>query len=216
MLTSLADLGRQQDVYLFYGVRNSGDHVFREPLQTLRAEHSQWQVCVCYSRPSPQDQLGRDYDVAGRITIDLLRNRLPSSNYQFYLCGPPPFVTDLSAGLRAWRVPDTAIHAESFVPPTTMVSLHDRANSHAAPVPVEFSQSGVQAMWHSSDTTLLELAESRGITIDSGCRAGHCGTCATAIRKGRVRYLAEPACPVAPGTCLPCLAQPDGPVVLDV
>ena len=32
----------------------------------------------------------------------------------FYLCGPPAFLTELTAGLRSWGVPYSCIHSEIF------------------------------------------------------------------------------------------------------
>jgi ferredoxin len=62
---------------------------------------------------------------------------------------------------------------------------------------------------------LLELAEKNGVNIDSGCRAGNCGTCAVAIKSGEVKYLHEPGADVEAGSCLTCIAVPKTALVLD-
>ena len=51
--------------------------------------------------------------------------------------------------------------------------------------------------------------------IDSGCRAGNCGTCLTAIRSGKVDYLSEPGAPIEEGSCLACIAEPQSKLNLD-
>ena len=70
--------------------------------------------------------------------------------------------------------------------------------------------------WSAGAGTLLELAEAHGIRIDSGCRAGSCGTCVTAIRDGKVEYLGgNPDFDIEKGSCLACVAVPKGALSLD-
>ena len=64
-------------------------------------------------------------------------------------------------------------------------------------------------------TVLLELAEANGVVIDSGCRVGNCNTCLTAIKAGAVRYVREPDTMPEEGSCLTCIAIPNGDLVLD-
>jgi len=61
----------------------------------------------------------------------------------------------------------------------------------------------------------LELAEKNGVQIDSGCRAGNCGTCLVALKSGEVNYLHEPGVTVEAGSCLTCIALPKTALVLD-
>ena len=58
------------------------------------------------------------------------------------------------------------------------------------------------------DLTLLELAEANGISVDSGCRSGNCGTCEVALEEGEVGYLLEPAAKPQDGKVLLCCSQP--------
>ena len=62
---------------------------------------------------------------------------------------------------------------------------------------------------------LDNLAEENGISMDSGCRAGSCGTCVTAIKSGEVEYLSEPGEPPDSGSCLACICVPKGNLELD-
>jgi ferredoxin len=91
--------------------------------------------------------------------------------------------------------------------------------SPAASVPVVFRRSARDAEWTPADGTLLEFAESRGVTVPSDCRAGSCGTCATRVLSGAVDYLHAYDAAVEPGCALLCVAQPAAragePLVLD-
>jgi ferredoxin len=42
--------------------------------------------------------------------------------------------------------------------------------------------------------SLLDFAQDNGITVNSGCRAGGCGSCQTTIRSGEVAYTQSPDC----------------------
>ena len=68
--------------------------------------------------------------------------------------------------------------------------------------------------WSGAET-LLELAEDNDVVIDSGCRAGNCGTCVTAVRSGEVDYASPPSAEPEAGSCLPCIARPTSNLVLD-
>ena len=62
------------------------------------------------------------------------------------------------------------------------------------------------------DMTLLEFAETVGVSIPYGCRQGQCGTCATRLLRGRVTMQAEDGLSAEQkraGFILPCVSQVD-------
>jgi ferredoxin len=74
---------------------------------------------------------------------------------------------------------------------------------------VKFVNSNRSANWTSASSSILELAEANGIKIDSGCRAGNCGSCVTTVRSGEVDYPSgKPGFDVEKGCCLACVAVP--------
>jgi ferredoxin len=85
----------------------------------------------------------------------------------------------------------------------------------AETVVVNFAKTGKEIAWDPDVGSLLDLAEDNNIAIDSGCRAGNCGTCETAIKSGDVEYLSEPGELPDAGSCLACVAVPKGPITLD-
>jgi ferredoxin-NADP reductase len=101
-------------IHLFYGVRNSADHPFKQTLEQLASQHENLHLHLFYSEPLHNDIIGQDYESAGRVTLDHLRNMLPSNNFNFYLCGPAPFMESLVNALKDWDVPKSCIHSESF------------------------------------------------------------------------------------------------------
>ncbi len=71
-------------------------------------------------------------------------------------------------------------------------------------------------MWDGSAGSILEFAEDNGIPMDSGCRAGNCGACVTAVVKGDVKYLNEPGATPEKGSCLTCITIPETDLSLEV
>lgn len=217
-------------IHFIHGARNDSEQAFAAFLATKQRHHKNLSVHLVHSQPGsapPPDSLKRH---VGRVTIGLLKSLLPFDNYDFYLCGPQGFLQDLYDGLRALRVPDGQIHLEDFggaaplrrqpdasaAAPVELVEL-----AGAGPVPVRFARAARGATWEPGMGTLLELAESAGLSPLSGCRSGNCGTCATALLAGRTGYLSLPGAVCAPGQILPCISvplpAPDGQaVVLDV
>ncbi|MBM3465324.1 MAG: 2Fe-2S iron-sulfur cluster binding domain-containing protein, partial [Armatimonadetes bacterium] len=81
---------------------------------------------------------------------------------------------------------------------------------------VRFDRSGKDAVWEGAQHSLLDFLEAQGVKIDSGCRAGSCNTCITAIKSGEVTYTTRPSTPPAAGSCLVCISVPKTNLVLDV
>ncbi|MCA9174025.1 MAG: 2Fe-2S iron-sulfur cluster binding domain-containing protein, partial [Planctomycetales bacterium] len=75
--------------------------------------------------------------------------------------------------------------------------------------------SGKALVWDGSCSSLLELAESQGISLDSGCLAGSCGTCRLAVKSGTVAYPPGSQVDVEEGSCLACVAVPQGDLIVD-
>lgn len=219
MLNYLASAPGKRDVWFFYGVRNGREHILKDYLREIAAQNPHIRVSVCYSDPLPTDEAGVDYDFAERVSVDLFKRLLGVNNYEFYICGPPPMMASLTSGLEKWGVPEERIHFEAFGPASVkkVSKAADPAVAEAASgAEVTFVRSNKTVPWTGTTGSLLELAEAHGIRIDSGCRAGSCGTCVTAVRDGKVEYLAgKPDFDIEKGSCLACVAVPRGPISLD-
>lgn len=214
-------------VWLFYGVRHGGEHAMRERLTDLAQAFPQLRLHVRYSRPRPQDLLGRDHHSVGHLDIGLLRQVLPLQTMQFYVCGPGPLLSSLVPALHEWGVAPDLIHHEAFGPSSLPVAARLPAAAAQASGPeavptqgatasaVRFARQGRSFDWDSAAGNLLAFAEAHGIALEFGCRAGACGACATRVLAGRTHYAQPPAVEVASDHCLPCLAQPIGALELD-
>lgn len=205
-----------RSLHLFYGVRHGGEHAFKRPLGDMARAHPNLHLHVIYSRPGPDDLLGRDFHDTGHVDVDLLRRRLPQGRHQFYVCGPAPMMASLVPALAKWGVPAADIRHESFGPASLRSGAVDtQAPALAAPIDVQFRRSGRTLAWDGRDASLLDFAERNGITVESGCRLGSCGSCETKLLSGTVRYAAAPDHQVAPGYCLLCVGTPQSEIALE-
>ncbi|MGB8535114.1 MAG: SRPBCC family protein [Acidobacteriaceae bacterium] len=203
--------GAYRPVHFIHGAVNGRVRAFGNRIRELAAGHPEFNVHVCFSNPSPEDQLGVSYDSKGRIDTSLVTTLLPPGDHDFYLCGPSEFMNSLYSGLLGTGVRPERIHYESFGPGTVFKPKLSRKPSEertGSTVLVKFSRSGVQTEWSREDGTLLELAEEVGLAPAFGCRSGICGTCKTPILHGAVDYLDEPLADRGEGNCLLCCSVP--------
>jgi len=218
MFKWLGDTGSNREAWFFYAVRNSNDIALRDEIAAVVSKNNkQFHMVTLYSEPTDQCVEGRDYDCKGFLSIDVLKRYLKTSNYEFYICGPPPMMEATVKNLLGWGVPEADIHFEAFGPASVKkVQKPDPAGGAAsAGVKVELTRSHKSLIWTQAAGTLLELAEANGVRINSGCRAGNCGTCVTAVKHGDVKYIVKPASAPAPGSALVCIAHPNGDIALD-
>jgi ferredoxin-NADP reductase len=218
MANAIAASGSKREAWFFFGVRNEAEHIHKAELEKLAAENENIHVHVCYSRPGAKAQKGRDYQHEGRVSIELLKQLLPSSNFEYYLCGNGAFMKSITDGLELWGVPEKDIYFEAFGPatvkkkatPATALEVMQQSK-----LQVTFARSGKTLSWAPSAANLLEFAQAQGVRIDSGCCAGSCGSCLVAIKSGDVDYLKPPDTEPEKGTCLTCICRPKGDLVLD-
>lgn len=215
---------RTRPVWFLQSARRLVDLAFRDELDTLIANAGEELTAVrLLSQPERTARAGKDFQVSGRIDLDLLKALLPFDDFEFYLCGPASFTQGLYDELRAMHIRDERIHAETFGPSTLQRTRDAQAQTLQQPpaatasVPVVFERSAKEARWQPDGGTLLELAESRGLEPEYSCRSGSCGTCRTRLIKGEVHYPTPPAEMPAAGEVLICCAVPaTGPLVLDL
>lgn len=206
----------QRPVHLYYGLRNSDEHAFKSTLEDMAASHPTLRLQVVYSRPLGVDVPGRDYQHAGHVDVELLRQTLPHGRHQFYVCGPPAMMQTLVPALAEWGVPVADIHYEAFGPASVKLpDAPEPATTVAADVEVKFQRSGRTLVWTGQDASLLDFAERHGIEVESGCRSGGCGSCETRLLDGSVQYEHMPDHDVAAGHCLLCVGRPATSLVLE-
>jgi len=218
MAHAIAASGSRRETWFFFGVRNTEECIHQAELARLAAENSNFHLHICASRPAASEIKGRDYQHEGRVSIELLKEVLPSNNFEYYLCGNGAFMKSITDGLAAWGVPEKDVHFEAFGPATVKKQTTPAAPAEASSLPkleVTFSRSGKTARWEPTTGNLLDFAREQSVRIDSGCCAGSCGSCLVAIKSGSVDYLKPPDAEPERGACLTCICRPRSDLVLD-
>jgi anaerobic selenocysteine-containing dehydrogenase/ferredoxin-NADP reductase len=200
-------LGRPE-VLLLYGSRDGASHVFRRELAALAAAMPEVTIVNAYSRPAPGDRQGIDFDVAGRISAELVPQELIDRRARFYLCGPDAMMRTVSAELVRRGAYRFEILREVFGAGAGEIVQ----GAHVAHQ-VRFLRSGREATWTPSAGTLLDLADRLGLDLPAGCRVGQCESCLVPLVSGNVALLADTE--VESSGCLTCRSVPTSDVVLD-
>jgi ferredoxin-NADP reductase/ferredoxin len=225
MLHDLAQEHSDREIWWLQGARNGREHAFATESRALLASLPNVRARVYYSRPDPFDLEGRDFDSAGRLTAALLAELDPPPEAEAYICGPPPFMADISAGLAAVGLAASRIHTEPFGPAAS-VTPGIAATPARVPHPptgqpgngptIAFARSDLTIPWSSDYGTLLELAESCDVPVRWSCRTGVCHTCETTLITGDVDYSPDPVEPPTDGSVFICCSQPRDDIVLDL
>ena len=199
---------------IIHATRSVSERAFAEDFRRLQDESGGTVRYVSIvDHPETEAEVGRDFDHRGRVDAQLLKQLLSLDDYDFFLCGPPPFMQAIYTALRDLGVRDKRIFAEAFGP-ASLQRVPDEAVAPAEQVPeadeavVAFTQSGFEQRWSKGDATLLELAEAHGLSPAYGCRSGSCGSCAVRVAAGSVTYRSDVTADVADDEALICCAVP--------
>ncbi len=216
MARYLTHIGDQRKIYYFFSCRSSADHMLREEVVEMQKKNPNIEVYFCYSKPLETDVLGKTYHHKGRITIDLLKAVLPSSNFLYFLCGPNAFMEGITNELCEWGVPRKDVDYEAFGPPEPAAAPPKSADAaqSGATITVEYAKSGKIVPWEGGPN-LCQNVEKNAPEVQWQCYVGSCGACETKLNSGEVEYDKPPGWAYEEGFCLPCVGKPKGNIVLD-
>jgi ferredoxin-NADP reductase/MOSC domain-containing protein YiiM len=218
MLHALAQERSDREIWWLHGARSRRDHCFATEARTLLATLPDVHAHVYYSRPGPDDG-------GGRLTPAAIAELGLPDDAEAYLCGPTPFMDEISAGLAAIGLDAARIHTEPFGPAAGLTPGIATAPPRAPHPPpgepgtgptIEFARSDLAVPWSGDYASLLELAEACDVPVRWSCRTGVCHNCETTLVAGAVDYDPDPVEPPAAGSALICCSRPREDVVLDL
>ena len=225
MLHSLSSAASRREVWWIYGARNRAEHPFAKESRGLLKSLVNSRSHIVYSKPDSEDEPGVDYDSVGHVDAPLLDQLGVTRDADFYLCGPPSFLRDLTVGLKIWGADSARIHTEVFGPEapikpgiarSSRPPVHPPAGEPGTGPQISFTRSGLSVFWDSRFSSLLELAEACDVPVRWACRTGVCHTCECEMIGGSVRYQPDPLEPPAAGNVLICCSTPSGDVEVDL
>lgn len=106
----------ERKVVFVHGARNSTVHAMKDHLRQIEQRQPNFKPYIFYNEPLPNDQLGKDYDFAGLVDIDKIKDAAMLPDADYYICGPIPFMRMQHDALTAKGIPETRIHYEVFGP----------------------------------------------------------------------------------------------------
>lgn len=206
MLRQLRRMQSNSAVTFLHFARTPEDVIFAEELARIAAEAKNVRVHLCVEQADERWQEAR-----GRFTEALLESVAPRyRELPIYMCGPSPFMQVVMATLESSGADLANLRYERFN------SEFDASKFLTHSHEVRFLRSKREVIAN-RPRTLLEEAESLGLSVESGCRAGNCGTC----RCRKLRGVVVDAITGRESTAdaeyiLPCVSIPKGVVELDL
>jgi ferredoxin-NADP reductase/DMSO/TMAO reductase YedYZ heme-binding membrane subunit len=180
LLSVLKHLARKKwkhDVYLLLAVRTPEDILFKKELREISRRYSHLKLLILPSKISGHQWSGP----YGRINSKHLTDFIPDiSHRRIHLCGPEGMMTATIATLQNLGVADSQIYTESFGAAGTII------DDGTVDATITFSKSN-QSCFVKAGKTLLAAAEEAGLSIESSCQSGFCGTCKLKLLSGQVK-----------------------------
>lgn len=199
---------------VMHAAQSTGVRAFAAEFRALeRASGGRLRYLSFVSKPDREQRIDGDIQGIGPINTQVLRTSLALDDYDVLLCGPPAFMQATYDSLRELGVRDERIQAEAFGPASlrrnsdTQTDVAEQTEE-AVDAIVHFTHSDFEHRWIKGSATLLELAESHGLTPEYGCRHGSCGSCATTLLSGEITYRTRPSVTPAANEILICCAVP--------
>jgi len=198
---------------IFHAAQTTAQRAFAKTFQYIEVVTSGTiKYYSLISQPLASEKTGTDFSDTGHINADILRQTLTLDDYDVYLCGPSSFMQAMYDTLRELGVHDTRINAEAFDTASLQRKIDESQKvqkaEEAKEAIVKFAQSNFEQRWNEGDDTLLELAESHGLSPEFGCRTGACGSCSVKLKSGYVAYRITPTAEIASDEVLICCAVP--------
>ncbi|MFI9504830.1 ferredoxin reductase [Nocardia sp. NPDC052566] len=215
MLRTLADEGYPGELTFLHYAKSPVHVPHRAELESIADTHKNFRVELRYPRRAAetvaQDRAPGCAEVSGGgyFDYDELERVAPwFADAHTYVCGPQALMDAVRKVFEAEQLEDR-LHTEEF---TLSVAPVDTSEVHGT---VNFSASGVSAA--NSGASLLEQAESAGLSPAYGCRMGICFSCTAVRRTGCTRNLrtgetgSDPDQPIQL-----CINAPVGTVDIDI
>ncbi|QGP53739.1 Nitric oxide dioxygenase [Piscirickettsia salmonis] len=113
MLEKTLNTPASPQITFIHATENSKTHTFKNQLVDYSNQHADLlKSYTCYHQPLTQDQC----DLTGTINQDWLREKLPKSQADYYLCGSPLFMKHIFQQLINLGINEDTIHYEYFGP----------------------------------------------------------------------------------------------------
>ncbi|HEX7668730.1 MAG TPA: FAD-binding oxidoreductase [Polyangiaceae bacterium] len=167
--------GSPAEVTFLHFARSPRDVIFGRELEAIAKGNAHVKVVLCVEEPGDSWT-----GLSGRFSKALLESVAPEfRTMATYLCGPSGFMRVVMQTFERAEADLSKLRFERFSADFDASQFLEHSQT------IRFLKSGVDAL-SNRPLTVLQEAEGQGLKVDSGCRAGTCGTCRCKKRKGVV------------------------------
>lgn len=99
-------------IHFIYSIPNSTHHSFKEETAKLQ-NNNNFKSTIFYTRPTETEELGKYFDIKGRISKEWMIDNLPKDG-EFYVCGPVSFMKTIYHNLILMGIEKEYINFEMF------------------------------------------------------------------------------------------------------
>ena len=184
MIRWITDTHSHVDIICINYAKTSDDLIAEVELQQLQKQHSNFKLYHHFTREGETKYF--DLDSVRQYVKDITERKI-------FVCGPERLMQEVERQLTSSHFDMQNFHRESFTGRTktdnetipTPVPKSSSSSVNIAESEIKFVRSGVTV--NAGNTTVLEAAESAGLSLPYGCRAGACGACQQKMLKGEVQ-----------------------------
>jgi ferredoxin-NADP reductase len=198
-------------VVFMHFARSPRDIIFRDELERIADSCPNVKLVFCVESTGANQGEADWPGAQGRFCASLLEEAAPDfRELDTYLCGPSAFMRAVMQTLERSEADLSKLRYERFNVEFDASMFLEHASL------LRFVRSGTESL-SNRPRTILEEAESAGVRVTSGCRAGNCGTCrcrktsgiVVDINTGRASHAGEQF-------IYPCISVARGTVELDL
>lgn len=203
-------------IFFLHASQNKSVQAMLDSLKELDENNKNFYLSIHHSNPESDELLNIDYTHNGYITKSYLEATLPKTDLDYYLCGPLPFMEIVFQSLTEIGVNPKNISYEFFGGAKKLGELPALTDSNSSKFKVKFKKSDKVIIWEDTQASILDLAESAGLSPEFNCRMGTCSTCESTLLKGNVEYDPEPFMEIPEGRVLICCSKPTSDIEIEL
>jgi ferredoxin-NADP reductase len=203
-------------IFFLHANLNKSVQAMFSRLRELNRRNKNLYLSIHHSEPDNDEQINIDYDYEGFITKKHLESALPKIEMDYFLCGPVVFMEIMFQYLKELGVNEKNIKYEFFGEGKKLGNKPVFVNTNTKNHRVKFTKSNKETNWDDNQLSILDLAESAGLTPEFSCRMGTCSTCETTLHKGDIEYDPEPFMEIPEGRVLICCSKPKSNIEIEL
>ena len=181
MIRELADKNLGRRLHLFYGSRIEDDVIYRKEIDRISSAHRNFSWDLIVSEPAPSFR-----GLKGFINAALIKNRLDSLDWTFFVCGPDAMYQFCLPELEKLPMLARKTKVEVMGAPKNIVSHPGWPENVKAGDVFKVAIQGRKTISAAAIEPLMISLERAGVTIPALCRSGECSLCRTKLLSGKV------------------------------